>query len=97
LTQSTEKTFQLLNQGYSIADIVNTRQLKKGTIEDHIVELALKISGFSIEPFVTVEKQNQIKKVINETMTKQLRLIQNNVQGATYFEIRLVLAKNGDR
>ena len=97
LTQSTEKTFQLLNQGYSIADIVNTRQLKKGTIEDHIVELALKISDFSIEPFVTVEKQNQIKKVVNETMTKQLRLIQNKVQDATYFEIRLVLAKDGDR
>ena len=97
MTQSTEKTFQLLNQGYSIADIVNTRQLKKGTIEDHIVELALKISDFSIEPFVTVEKQNQIKKVVNETMTKQLRLIQNNVQDATYFEIRLVLAKDGDR
>lgn len=46
---------------------------------------------------MTVEKQNQIQKVVNETMTKQLRLIQNKVQDATYFEIRLVLAKDGDR
>ena len=44
-----------------------------------------------------MEKQNQITKAVKESKTKQLRLIQNKVQDATYFEIRLVLAKDGDR
>ena len=48
----------------------DTRQLKKSTIEDHLVELALKIREFSIDPYVSIEKQNQITKSRKETEFK---------------------------
>ncbi|WP_338470129.1 helix-turn-helix domain-containing protein [Niallia sp. XMNu-256] len=96
LTQSAEKTMELLQQGYSLLEIIDIRQLKKGTIEDHIVELALKINDFSIEPYVTVEKQEKIKRAASQSMSKQLKVILNMVEDVTYFQIRLVLAKYGD-
>ena len=97
LTQSTEKTMELLQQGYPISDVMALRQLKKGTIEDHIVELALKIPNFSIEPYVTKEKQVKIKQAAKQSKTKQLKVIRHMVeQDVSYFEIRLVMAKYGD-
>ncbi len=96
LTQSAEKTLELLQRGYSQSEIVKIRQLKEGTIEDHIVELALKITNFSIEPYITKEKQAKIKTAVSKSQSKQLKVILNMVKDATYFEIRLVLAKYGD-
>ena len=96
LTQSTEKTFDLLNQGYPVSEIMKIRQLKKGTIEDHIVEMALKKKSFSIDPYVTKERQSQILQAAHQSNTKQLKMIRNQIEEATYFEIRLVLAKYGE-
>lgn len=96
LTFSTEKTYTLLKKGHSISDIIIIRQLKKSTIEDHLVELALNMKDFSIDEYVTKEKQNQIKKVVRERNTKKLKEIRNIVDDASYFEIRLVLAKHGE-
>ena len=52
LTNSTEKTYALLRQGKSVTDIMAIRGLKKSTIEDHLVELALNLQSFSIDPYV---------------------------------------------
>lgn len=96
LTNSTEKTFALLKQGNSVTDIMTNRGLKKSTIEDHLVELALNIKSFSIDPYVSIEKQELIKKAAKEKQTKQLKQIRSIVQNADYLEIRLVLAKYGE-
>jgi uncharacterized protein YpbB len=93
LTLSTEKTFALLKQGYSVTSIMTIRRLKKSTIEDHLVELALHIKEFSIDCYVPMEKQQQIKSAAKTLNTKQLKQIRHAVQDADYFEIRLVLAK----
>lgn len=96
LTFSTEKTYALLKQGYSVTDIVSIRKLKISTIEDHLVELALHMKEFSIDPYVSSEKQKQIQTAIKKLNTKQLKQIYHEVKSADYFEIRLVLAKYGD-
>lgn len=96
LTKSTEKTYRLLKQGYSLADIIDIRRLKQSTIEDHLVELALNIPEFSIGEYVQDEKQKKIRYAIKAANTKQLKEIRKHVQEASYFEIRLVLAKYGD-
>lgn len=96
LTNSTEKTYALLKQGKSATDIMTIRGLKKSTIEDHLVELALNIEEFSINPYVSIEKQELIKKAAKERQTKQLKQIRSFVSNADYFEIRLVLAKYGE-
>lgn len=97
LTISSRKTQKLLNQGYSLERIANFRHLKLSTIEDHLVELALHVEDFSIETYVDQELQNRILEISRQKVTKQLKLIREEAVDATYFQIRLVLAKNGDR
>ncbi|UAC47107.1 helix-turn-helix domain-containing protein [Bacillus aquiflavi] len=95
-TNSTRKTYEFLKEGYSIDEIMHVRHLKKGTIEDHLVEIALNDHQFNILPFVDERKQEQILHVANKERTKQLKYIKEQVDNASYFEIRLVLAKLGD-
>lgn len=95
-TLSTEKTFQLLNRGYSVEQIASIRNLKKSTIEDHIVEIALHIKDFNLAAYVPEDKEKRILLAAKETSAKKLKLIREHVEDANYFEIRLVLARNGD-
>ncbi|PFP27329.1 RQC domain-containing protein [Bacillus sp. AFS073361] len=97
LTLSTRKTQRLLNQGYTLDMIANIRHLKLSTIEDHLVELALNMENFSIDTYVDKELQNKILEISHQIATKQLKLIREKIVTATYFQIRLVLAKYGDR
>ncbi|MFF2448754.1 helix-turn-helix domain-containing protein [Neobacillus sp. NPDC058068] len=97
LTLSSRKTQKLLNQGYSPEMIANYRHLKLSTIEDHFVEFALNVDDFSIDTFVDSELQTKILEISKHSATKKLKLIREKVPAATYFQIRLVLAKYGDR
>lgn len=97
LTESSNRTFNLLQRGYSIDEIAQLRSLKKNTIEDHLVEIALNIPYFDITPFVDLNKQKNIKTAINSVSSKQLKHIRELVPDADYFEIRLVLARGGEQ
>lgn len=97
LTESSNRTFNLLQTGYSIDEIAQLRSLKKNTIEDHLVEIALNIPYFDISPFVDLNKQKNIKTAINSVSSKQLKHIRELVPDADYFEIRLVLARGGEQ
>ncbi len=97
ITQSAKKTFELLNRGFSPKEIANHRHLKMSTIEDHLVELALHVSDFSIDEYVDKSLQEMIVQSSRESGTLQLKRIREKVQQANYFQIRLVLAKCGDR
>jgi uncharacterized protein YpbB len=96
LTLSTRKTWDLLTKGFSIEEIVNIRQLKLSTIEDHLVEIALNKTDFLIEEYVDMDMQKKILDISRQSNTRQLKIIRNAVKTATYFQIRLVLAKYGD-
>lgn len=95
LTNSSQMTFELVKKGYSMEEIANRRRLKISTIEDHIVEIALHLEGFSIDPFIDKGVQMKILSVARKLATKQLKIIKSNIVSANYFEIRLVLAKYG--
>jgi uncharacterized protein YpbB len=94
MTNSSNKTYELLKRGYSIEKVAEYRHLKISTIEDHVVEIALNQDDFSINQFVDQQKQEKIIKAAEKTASKQLKLIRNEVPTANYFEIRLVLAKH---
>lgn len=96
LTNSAEKTYQFLQAGYSIEQISSIRNLKRNTIEDHIVEIALNVEGFQIAPFVDENKQRRILQAYEKANSKQLKVIRALVEDASYFDIRLVLAKRGE-
>ncbi|WP_246942273.1 helix-turn-helix domain-containing protein [Bacillus pinisoli] len=96
LTQSTTKTLELLMIGKSVEEIASIRLLKKNTIEDHIVEIALMNPSFDISPFLDEEKYVTILECIQTVKSNQLKLIKQHLPvEASYFEIRLALAKIG--
>ncbi|WP_197414438.1 helix-turn-helix domain-containing protein [Bacillus sp. FJAT-29937] len=96
LTQTARRTYSLLKSGMGINDIVQSRRLKRSTIEDHIVEIALNNKGFEITAFVSKEKQQLILEAVKTNSTKQLKQIRELVPNADYFEIRLTLARVGE-
>nr|WP_253270793.1 helix-turn-helix domain-containing protein [Geobacillus sp. A8] len=98
LTQSAQKTYEWLRKGKTIEDISNLRRLKRSTIEDHVVEIAANVSGFSIAPFVDDEKAAAIRAAAQALRTRKLKEIREALDGkVSYFEIRLVLAKEVGR
>jgi uncharacterized protein YpbB len=97
LTLSAKRTLELLQQGYSKDQISLIRKLKLSTIEDHLVELALNVSDFSIDDYVELDLQKKIINISLQSATKELKVIRNILQTVSYFQIRLVLAKQGDQ
>ena len=84
LTHSTEKTYSLLKQGYSVTDIMSIRRLKKSTIEDHLVELALHNKEFSDRPICingeTAANTKGRQKRLNSKQLKQINIIRLKTQ-----------------
>ncbi|WP_335418852.1 helix-turn-helix domain-containing protein [Bacillus sp. JJ1566] len=96
LTASTKTTYQMLLQGKSIDEIAVIRNLKRNTIEDHVVEVVHQQPDFSIDQFVPSEHQQLIFSTYQTLQTKQLRPLKDKLSNViSYFEIRLVLAKLG--
>lgn len=99
LTQSTQTTMQYIQTGKSISQIAEIRRLKENTIEDHIVEIVLLDKGFPISEYIPTEDENKIMSVIKHLNTRKLKEIKKAVDNEqiSFFQIRLVLAKIGDR
>jgi uncharacterized protein YpbB len=98
LTETAKRTLDLLNKGLTLEEIATARNLKRSTIEDHIVEIALNVPGFSIDRFISKDKQRYVTTILKELKTKRLKVIKDAAgNDLTYFEIRLVLAKSGEQ
>lgn len=94
MTLSAQKSYQLLQRGYSLDELVTIRQLKRGTIEDHLVEIFTMDDRFSVEDYVSAEHMSVIQSVIDQNSTKKLsdikKLLPNDI---TYLELRLVFIR----
>ncbi|MBN8208030.1 helix-turn-helix domain-containing protein [Bacillus sp. NTK071] len=96
LTSSTRQTYVLLQKGLTMEHIVRKRQLKRSTIEDHVVEIAINVPDFSIDPFVSKQAQQSIIAASQETKSQRLKTIKEHLDHKyPYFEIRLTLCKEG--
>lgn len=94
LTQSAQKTYQLLNQRKSITEIALIRNLKESTIEDHIVEIASEIKELDIQPYIEPEWQEKILQTIYALQTRRLKPIRSALSDqVSYFQIRLMLGR----
>lgn len=95
ITQSARKTFQYIQQGLTMEEIITVRNLKKSTIQDHIVEAALVIPGFSLDPFLSEKDRKDIKEMAVNLDTQRLKQIHEAFNGKyDYFELRLALASS---
>lgn len=99
LTQSTHTTLQYIQAGKTLQEIAEIRRLKGNTIEDHLVEIVLSDKSFSINDYVPIEDEDKIITVIKRLNTRKLKAIKEAVDNEqiSFFQIRLVLAKIGDR
>ncbi|KGX86013.1 helix-turn-helix domain-containing protein [Pontibacillus litoralis] len=93
LTKSGRQTRYWLLKGYSIDQITNIRHLKRSTIEDHLIEIALADPTFSISRFIPEEAVKHISQTANQLKTNKLKKIRESLdEDYSYFQIRLVLA-----
>lgn len=98
LTVTAEKTLDFINKGLSLEGIAYARRLKESTIEDHFVEIAGEIEGFSIDHLVPPNQQEAIRRVAVSLDTFKLKALKEQLSGdTTYFAIRLALAKGGEK
>ncbi len=96
LTESTAKTFNLIQKGLSIEQIVRVRNLKQSTIEDHIIEILLNVPNFPMANLVSSENITKIKACMEQSPSKSLKVIKQQLADVSYFEIRAVMAGYGD-
>lgn len=93
LTNSAQKTYQLIQNSYSVDEVARIRQLKENTICDHIVEIALYDRNFPIHNYVENKKYKEIMHAIKQTNSFKLKHIKEKVNhDISYFQIRLTLA-----
>lgn len=93
LTVSAQQTAHLYEQGYSLEQIVQIRRLKQSTIEDHLVEIAMNEPNFSIGAFVSYTDAEKVWQASKQYQTKKLKVLHEAVEGISYFQLRLILAK----
>ncbi|MBM0064601.1 helix-turn-helix domain-containing protein [Bacillus gibsonii] len=94
LTETAKKTANLLRQGLSIDEIVIKRRLKRNTIEDHVVELALYDPTFSIHPYLTKQEYHRIIEAAEALNTLKLKQLREYVGDSfSYFMIRIALTR----
>ncbi|ASN05483.1 helix-turn-helix domain-containing protein [Virgibacillus necropolis] len=93
ITDSARKTYQLLQENYSINEIGRMRNLKENTVYDHVVEVALFTHDFPVLNYLSEDQQQQILTAVYKENTYKLKAIKQMVdERISYFQIRLVLA-----
>ncbi|WKB37108.1 helix-turn-helix domain-containing protein [Terrilactibacillus sp. S3-3] len=94
LSASAVSTYDYLKQCLTLAEIAKKRTLALGTIEDHVVEITLKVPGFDIGSFISDDIYKEVQQMIICLKTRRLKPIKEAMgDRASYFQIRLVLAK----
>jgi uncharacterized protein YpbB len=93
MTRSAQKTHQLVMRGYNIDELIQLRQLKRGTIEDHLVEICTLDDHFKLTDYVTEEKIALIEAYLSTRQTQKLGEIKRHLPAAiSYLDLRLVFA-----
>jgi uncharacterized protein YpbB len=96
LSESAKLTKKMIDEGLSLAEIEKRRSLKRGTIEDHLVEIALGDPLFDITQFVEGDKIAFIHTIMNEHETRRLGEIKKIAgESYTYLDIRLACTRSG--
>lgn len=94
LSQSAHQTKKMLQEGRTVEEIIQLRRLKRGTVEDHIVEIVLADPAFPLDSLVKAEKLARIHAFVSETGTRKIGDIRRVLGEAySYLDIRLACAR----
>ncbi|MET3727970.1 uncharacterized protein YpbB [Fictibacillus halophilus] len=97
LTKSASLTYRMLTNNKSLEEIMNVRNLKISTLEDHLVEIAREVHDFPITPYINDKEFLKVKHFYTKTNETKLRPFKDAFPHLSYFQIRLVLAKEGGK
>lgn len=98
LTYSAQKTYELLKHGRTLEDIATLRQLKRSTVEDHLIEVAIHDPSYDFSRFLPASLQQQILNVSERLQTKKLAQIRKELgEQASYLQIRLALLRGQEK
>jgi len=94
LSDSASRTYALLVRGIPKEEIARIRGIKESTVEDHLVEIALRCPEWDCSDLLPPDLANLIVQTKERLGTSRLRLIRDQLQGkVTYLQIRLALAR----
>lgn len=94
LSHSAAATYRFLQQSQDLDQIAQRRGLRKGTIEDHLVEIVLHCPEWDHTPFLTHAAKTEIISASQTVGTKRLRVLREYLENRyTYLQIRLALAQ----
>lgn len=97
LSASAEATLSMLEGGLGIAEIAATRQLKSNTIEDHLVEIALRVPKWDMTDYLQAEDLREIVQASKTLQTRRLRMIKDHFGSKySFLQIRLALTGRGE-
>ena len=97
ITRSAEKTKMWINKGKSVDEICQIRRMKRGTIESHIIEMAVQDISFPIENFMSRKKVISVLEAAQRVRSFRLKTLKDDLGDSfSYFEIRLALTKRED-
>lgn len=94
LTESAARTYAFLQIGMQKEAIAARRQMKVSTIEDHLVEIALRCPEWDDTGYVPSDLAQRIVETSEQLETSRLRVIKDHLGNAvSYLQIRLALAR----
>lgn len=89
LSSSVVKTLELLDEGFTMEDVMKERGLSRSTIENHIVEI-VKNGFYDVEDFVSKEHYEIINEYYEETGDPSLSSAREVLgEEFTYFELKI--------
>ena len=86
--QSMLQTRRLIQIGWSLDKVMQERKLKKGTIQDHLIEWALADSAFPFSDFFTQKTKNELEKLPINSFAYPFKELKRDFN-ASFLEIRL--------
>lgn len=92
LSESCQRTRMMLKQGKSTTDISRARGLKKNTVLDHIVEIALVEPDFNHYKYISDTQLEQVKQMYSQFQSFRLKTYKEQLPHLDYFQLRLALA-----
>ncbi|WP_312108656.1 helix-turn-helix domain-containing protein [Brevibacillus reuszeri] len=94
LTDSAAKTYELIQRGLGKTEVAGRRGIKESTVEDHLVEMALRCPEWDFSAYLSKELGETIVQTSEQLQTSRLRMIKDHLdQSVSYLQIRLALAR----
>ncbi|MFT8708383.1 MAG: helix-turn-helix domain-containing protein [Sporolactobacillus sp.] len=94
LTRSAQRTHELMDKIQGLNQLAALRHLAVSTIQDHIVEMALKINDFDCSLYLTSDQYDRVLQAQSQLHTRQLKPLKKYLgEPLSFFQIRLALAR----